>query len=251
MLLNHTSGIPDWISGAMIGKITANPQRIWEVYEYLDVAAAQEPYFPPGEGWRYSNTDYNLLGMVIEQATGRSWRDEVRERIIKPLNLENTRLPEPGDLSISDNHARGYFDMGGELIDLTKVDPSMAGAAGGHALITTTMDLARFLNVVLNGGLFQKSGTLDEMLAFVDVPDAVSGFRHITGYGLGIMKFLLPGNIEMLGHAGGTAGFSSFIYFLPKQEMTVSGMMSNMVSDQYQILSPALEILIPEFVSKR
>jgi CubicO group peptidase (beta-lactamase class C family) len=113
------------------------------------------------------------------------------------------------------------------------------------------MDLARFLNVVLNGGLFQKSGTLDEMLAFVDVPDAVSGFRHITGYGLGIMKFLLPGNIEMLGHAGGTAGFSSFIYFLPKQEMTVSGMMSNMVSDQYQILSPALEILIPEFVSKR
>jgi len=88
MLLNHTSGIPDWTTAAMIGKITANPQRIWEVHEYLDVAAAQEPYFPPGEGWRYSNTDYNLLGMVIDQASGRSWREEVRERIIKPLNLE-------------------------------------------------------------------------------------------------------------------------------------------------------------------
>ncbi|HDZ27262.1 MAG TPA: class A beta-lactamase-related serine hydrolase, partial [Candidatus Aminicenantes bacterium] len=75
MLLNHTSGIPDWITGAMIGKITANPQRIWEVDEYLDAAAAQEPYFPPGEGWRYSNTDYSLLGMVIERATGRSWRE--------------------------------------------------------------------------------------------------------------------------------------------------------------------------------
>jgi D-alanyl-D-alanine carboxypeptidase len=251
MLLNHTSGIPDWISGAMIGKITANPQRIWEVYEYLDVAAAQEPYFPPGEGWRYSNTDYNLLGMVIEQATGRSWREEVRERIIKPLNLENTRLPEHGDLSISDNHAHGYFDMGGELIDSTKIDPSMAGAAGGHALITTTMDLARFLNVVLAGELFQKPGTLDEMLAFVDVPDAARIIRHFTGYGLGIMKFLLPGNIEMFGHAGGTGGFASFIYFLPNQDMTVSGMMSNMASDQYQILSPALEILIPEFASQR
>ena len=251
MLLNHTSGIPDWITEAMIGEITADPQRIWEVDEYLDVAAAQKPYFPPGEGWRYSNTDYNLLGMVIEQATGRSWREEVRERIIKPLNLENTRLPEPGDLSISDNHAHGYLDMGGELIDFTKIDPSMAGAAGGHALITTTMDLARFLNVVLAGGLFQKPGTLDEMLAFVDVPDAVSVVRHITGYGLGIMKFLLPGNIEMLGHAGGTGGFASFIYFLPNQDMTVSGMMSNMESDQYQILSPALEILIPEFASQR
>lgn len=251
MLLNHTSGIPDWTTGAMIGKITANPQRIWEVDEYLDVAAAQEPYFPPGEGWRYSNTDYNLLGMVIEHATGRSWREEVRERIIKPLNLENTQLPEPGDLSISNNHVHGYLDMGGELIDFTKIDPSMAGAAGGHALITTTMDLARFLNVVLAGVLFQKPGTLDEMLAFVDVPDAVRIVRHFTGYGLGIMKFLLPGNIEMFGHAGGTAGFTSFIYFLPNQDMTVSGMMSNMESDQYQILSPALEILIPEFASQR
>ncbi len=113
------------------------------------------------------------------------------------------------------------------------------------------MDLARFLNVVLAGELFQKPGTLDEMLAFVDVPDAVRIVRYFTGYGLGIMKFLLPGNIEMLGHAGGTGGFASFIYFLPNQDMTVSGMMSNMESDQYQILSPALEILIPEFASQR
>jgi CubicO group peptidase (beta-lactamase class C family) len=88
------------------------------------------------------------------------------------------------------------------------------------------------------------------MLAFVDVPDAARITRYFTGYGLGIMKFLLPGNIEMLGHAGGTGGFASFIYFLPNQDMTVSGMMSNMVSDQYQILSPAFEILIPEFASQ-
>jgi D-alanyl-D-alanine carboxypeptidase len=251
MLLNHTSGIPDWITEAMMGEIVADPQRIWEVDEYLDVATAQEPYFPPGESWQYSNTNYNLLGLIIEHATGSSWREEIRERIIKPLNLEDTRLPEAGDLSILDNHAHGYLDMGGELIDFTKIDPSMAGAAGGHALITTTMDLARFLNVVLAGELFQKPGTLDEMLAFVDVPDAVRIVRHFTGYGLGIMKFLLPGNIEMLGNAGGTGGFASFIYFLPNQDMTVSGMMSNMESDQYQILSPVLEILMPEFASQR
>jgi len=251
MLLNHTSGIPDWLTEAMIGEIAANPQRVWEVDEFLAVAAAQEPYFSPGESWRYSNTDYNLLGLVIEQATGRSWREEVRERIIKPLNLENTLLPEPGDLSISDNHAHGYLDMGGKPIDFTKVDPSMAGAAGGHALITTTMDLARFLNAVLTGELFQNTGTLDEMLAFVDVPDDVEVSRYAAGYGLGMMRFLLPGNIEMLGHSGATGGFQSFIYYLLNQNITVSGMMSNMESDQYQILLPALEILMPEFASQR
>jgi len=66
-----------------------------------------------------------------------------------------------------------------------------------------------------------------------------------------MMRFLLPGDIEMLGHSGGTAGFSSFIYYLPDQNITVSGMMSNTESNQYQILSPALEILIPEFASQR
>jgi D-alanyl-D-alanine carboxypeptidase len=189
--------------------------------------------------------------MVIEKATERSWREEIRERIISPLKLENTRLPEPGDLSISDNHAHGYLDMGGKLMDFTKIDSSMAGAAGGHALITTTMDLARFLNALLGGELFQKTGTLDEMMAFVDVPEAVEMSGNAAGYGLGIMKLLLPGDIEMIGHAGGTGGFASFIYFLPDQNLTVSGMMTNMVSNQNKILLPAFEILFPEFVSQR
>ncbi|MCK4336964.1 MAG: beta-lactamase family protein [Candidatus Aminicenantes bacterium] len=251
MLLNHTSGIPDWLTEAIMGEIATNPQRVWKVNEYLDVAAAQEIYFLPGKGWKYSNTDYNLLGLVIEQATGRSWREEVGKRIIKPLNLENTLLPEPGDLSISDNHAHGYHDMGGELFDFTKVDSSMAGAAGGHALITTTFDLARFLNAVLTGELFQNAGTLDEMLELIEVPDDVVVSKYAAGYGLGIMRFILPGNIEMLGHSGATGGFQSFVYYLPTQNLTVSGMMSNVESDQYQILLPALKILIPEFASQR
>ncbi len=249
MLLNHTSGIPDWLTEAMMGEIFANPIRVWDVHEYLDVAAAQEPYFPPGEGWKYSNTDYNLLSLVIEQTTESSWREEVRERIVIPLNLESTRFPEPGDLSISDNHAHGYIDMDGKLIDFTKIDSSMAGAAGGHALITTTADLARFLNAALAGELFQNTATLDEMLAFVDVPEGAGVSRYPVGYGLGIMKFLLPGNIEMLGHPGSTGGFESFVYHLPTQHLTVSGMMSSTGSDEREVLTPTLELLVPEFLS--
>lgn len=113
--------------------------------------------------------------MIIEHATGSSWREEVRERIIKLLNLEDTRLPEPGDLSVSDNHAHGYVDMGGTQIDFTMIDSSMAGAAGGHVLITTTSDLARFLNAVWAGELFQNAGTLDAMLTFVEAPDDAEG----------------------------------------------------------------------------
>jgi len=156
MLLNHTSGMADCI-GPVMNEIIADTAKVWEVDEWLNVASAQEPYFAPGEDWTYSNTDYILLGLVIEQATGRSWRDSLRERIIKKLNLENTLLPEPGDLSIPGNYAHGYMDLGAGLIDVTEFDPSMADAAGGSALVTTTTDLARFLDALLAGEFFQNT----------------------------------------------------------------------------------------------
>jgi hypothetical protein len=65
------------------------------------------------------------------------------------------------------------------------------------------------------------------------------------------MKFVLPGNVEMLGDSGTTGGFQSFVYHLPAKNITISGMMNNMESNQYQILLPALEILVPEFAAQR
>ena len=71
MLLNHASGIPDWLADEAAAEIATNPTRVRTVDEYLTLAAAQEPYFAPGKGFTYSNTDYSLLGLAIEQATGR------------------------------------------------------------------------------------------------------------------------------------------------------------------------------------
>ena len=253
MLLNHTSGIPEWLGGAQIAEIGANPSKVWKVDEFLDLAAAQEPYFTPGQGWTYSNTDYNLLSLIIEQATGRPWREEVRERIIEELNLENTLLPEPGDTSIPGNHARGYQSMNGQLLDMTEVDPSMAGGAGGHALVTTAADLARFLDALLAGKLFQNDGTLDEMMTFVDAPNPW-GVIPLPGiewerynYGLGLEKLVLTDGGELIGHAGSTAGFASAVYYLPSQDITIEATINTMDlgSFYFQILLPALKVLAP------
>jgi len=243
MLLNHTSGIADFMIEAVYAEIVANPAKIWEADEWLDIAGAQEPNFAPGDSWAYCNTEYVLLGLVIEQATGQSWRQEVRERVIEELNLENTLLPEPGDTSIPIDHARGYHDVGGELVDFTGVDPSMAGAAGGHALVTTTADLVQFLDAVLAGELFQNAETLDEMLVFVDAP--YMGGQ--VGYGLGMVKYMLPGGVEMLGHSGGTAGYRCLVRHIPAQGITISMAMTNMESDPTLILFSVLEMLINEF----
>jgi len=248
MLLNHTSGMADCIEPVM-NEIVADPAKVWEVDAWLDVAAAQEPYFVPGESWTYSNTDYILLGRIIEQATGQSWREILRERIIEKLNLENTLLPEPGDLSIPGNYAHGYMDLGAGLVDVTGVDPSMADAAGGSALVTTTTDLTRFLDAVLAGEFFQNTGTLAEMLSFVDVPEGSTPISGLIGYGLAMMKSSFPGSIEMIGHSGDTAGFSAFAFHLPAEGITISGEINgwNPSGILFRVLLPALEVLIPEF----
>jgi D-alanyl-D-alanine carboxypeptidase len=247
MLLNHTSGIPEWLTDAVGAEIASEPNRVISDREYFKLAADQTPTFPPGEGFTYSNTDYNLLGLVIEQATGQSWRSEIRERLVEQLHLFNTLLPEPGESAIPGRHAHGYMDFGAGLMDMTEIDPSMAGAAGGHALVTTTDDLVRFLDSLLDGKLFRKAETLNEMLTFVGMTQGKPAVGFGVGYGLGLMKFLLPGSIEMIGHAGTTGGYQCFVYKLPNHEISISGMMNNMASDQMQLIGPALEILVPGF----
>jgi D-alanyl-D-alanine carboxypeptidase len=249
MLLNHTSGMADCIGPAQ-ADIIANLAKIWKIDEWLDIAAAQEPYFSPGQGWTYSNTDYILLGLVIEQATGRSWRKEFRKRIIEELNLENTLLPEPGDLSIPGNYSHGYMDLGTGLVDVTRVDPSMADAAGGSAGVMTAADMARFLDAVMAGDLFKNPETLNEMLtSSAEIPEGTLPFKGAVGYSLGMMKFVFSGGIEMVGHSGDTAGFSSFMFYLPKQGLSISGVVNDMdpLGMYYQVLIPSLEILVPGF----
>jgi D-alanyl-D-alanine carboxypeptidase len=164
MLLGHRSGLPEWDLPAVDEQVARNPAKVWTVSEFLDLAAAQPPVFAPGMGFFYSNTNYNLLGLIIERITGRSWRHAVTRRVIRPLRLTRTLLPAPGHRSIKGTHAHGYAEFEGKTIDVTGVDPSFAGAAGAGALVTTVHDLAEFLDALFRGRLFRHRATLRSML---------------------------------------------------------------------------------------
>src|SRR5215217_4186239 len=207
MLLGHRSGLPDWDSPDVESSAIGDLGKIWTESELLDLAAAKEPLFSPGADYSYSNTNYTLLGLIIEHATGRSWRDEVADGVIKPLELEATALPSPGDRSLGGSHAHGYVDVSGELLDISTVDPSMAGAAGGNALVTSASDLVRFFNALLAGRLFQHPETLKAMLDFKPATEEPGQ----VGYGLGILHRALPGGIETIDHLGGAAGYTAYV----------------------------------------
>jgi D-alanyl-D-alanine carboxypeptidase len=242
MLLNHTSGLPDYTATPTFDpEVAAHPRRRWTVGEFLDRAAAMPRTGAPGERFGYSNTDYNLLGLVIEHATGTSWRTVVRDRILQPLHLTHTSLPRPGSMPHGRDIAHAYQRVGGKLYDLTDVDSSMAGAAGGHAVLTTTADLSRFLRGVLGGRVFQKPETLAAMRTFVDTP--VEHGRN--GYGLGLERYVLPGGVEMVGHMGTTAGYRAFMFHLPAQHADFA-MVTTSPADPMPVLIPMLQLLVAE-----
>jgi D-alanyl-D-alanine carboxypeptidase len=238
MLLNHTSGLADFNDDAFYQAVVANPLRRWSVTELLDRAAALPPASAPGERFAYSNTNYTLLGLVIERATGRSWRTVVRERVIERLGLEHTSLPAPGRTVGGSGIAHAYEPVDGALRDFTDVDSSMSGAAGGHALLTTTADLTRFVDGLFAGRLFERRGTLRQMTRFVPASDP----DGLTGYGLGLERYRFPGGVEVIGHLGTTAGYRVLAGRLPAQRATLA-MAITTPDDPTPVLAPALELL--------
>ena len=238
MLLGHRSGIPEWDLPAVEEEVARHPAKVWKVSEFLDLAAAQPPVFAPGTGFFYSSTNYNLLGLIIERITGRSWRHEVTRRVIRPLRLTRTQLPAPGHRSIEGAHAHGYAELDGKTIDVTRVDPSFAGAAGACALVTTVHDLARFLDALFNGRLFRHRATLRQMLATAPA----QGDGGLVGYGLGIEQYALPGGVELVGHLGGTAGYRSFVGRVRPLGVTMA-LALNAQDDPTPLVIPAVEAL--------
>jgi D-alanyl-D-alanine carboxypeptidase len=237
MLLGHRSGIPEWDLPAQDEYAARHPAHVWTIAEILDLAAAQPPLFAPGTAYSYCNTEYNLLGLIIDRVSGHSWRHEITRRIVRPLRLTHTSLPAPGDLSINGAHAHGYLLLDGRMVDRTRLDPSIAGAAGGSGLITTTQDLARFWDALLNGRLFRHRETLKQMLTFGATPGAVT-----SGYGLGVEQYTLPDGIELIGHLGGAGTYRTFVARQRPQNATIAFAL-NFEDDPSPLIFPVVKTL--------
>ncbi|MEV6265124.1 serine hydrolase domain-containing protein [Streptomyces sp. NPDC051784] len=157
MLLQHTSGLPDYLTFLDPRAIIADPLAHQDTGELIELALGHEPAFEedgagPGDEWHYSNTNYLIAGMLIEKVTGRTYGEEIRRRILAPLHLSDTSVP--GDTtSIQGPHPRGYVRPGENqpLIDITVFNPSVAGAAG--EMISSGSDINRFLDALLGGRL--------------------------------------------------------------------------------------------------
>ncbi|MTD54921.1 serine hydrolase domain-containing protein [Amycolatopsis pithecellobii] len=202
-LLQHTSGLPNYLGKLMTLDPEALRNQGADPADLVKTAVQQPPLFAPGTGWTYSNTNYIVIGMLVEKVTGDTLSHQIDARIVRPLKLANTYLPLRGDTKLPEPHAVGYVPAKNGVIDFSDYDSTMAWAAGG--LVSTTKDVASFYEALL-GGRILPPAQLKEMKTAVPAPSL--GVAN-GSYGLGLFNVPLPCGGEYWGHEGSTFGFMS------------------------------------------
>lgn len=184
-LLQHTSGIHDDLPGYTTPEEYYQQRHdVYHPEQLVTRAMAHAPDFPPGEGWEYSNTGYVLLGVIIQKATGQPAHQEIEDRILRPLGLDQTRwmgtsptLPRP--------HAQAYQLFGpGSRVDVTDQIPV---DYENLSFVTTTRDENGFLRALLAGRLLP-TRQLAEMKQTVPVSAEVQQLWPGGRYGLGLVE---------------------------------------------------------------
>ena len=212
-LLSHTSGIKDYMEDPrFIPDVLTNPKKQYSPAKilgtYYGYQSNRKAVFPPGRDFDYSDVNYVLLAMIIEQVTGETYHAQLKARIFDRLGMNNSYLEyyeEPrGDKPLS--HAF-YSTM--DLI--AGVNTSFDWGGGG--IVSTCEELNTFFRALVDGKLFRKESTLKQMLAAAD--KGRGGMDY--DYGLGIMKRSIHG-LTFYGHGG---AYDCDVFYCPEKNISV------------------------------
>src|SRR5262249_52632931 len=129
-LLQQTSGLHDYLTDPRIFRPyrNGNVRYAWTPSQLLAIANAHKPNFHPGARWEYSNTNYLVLGLIVEAVTGKPLGSELKRRIFDRAGLRTTTFDTKP--TIAGRHMHGYFLLNRRLTDLSVLSPSAGWAAG-------------------------------------------------------------------------------------------------------------------------
>jgi len=219
-LMNHTSGLVRYEFKEQFTKdLTANPEKVWKPAELVAYLLDEKPPFEAGKGWDYSDTNYIVLGMIIEKVTGKKFYDEATRRLLKPLKLSDT-IPQDGPRlkGVVQGYAGPNNPFGGtdEMIVNGKfvINPQFEWTGGGYA--STTQDLARWVKIIYEGKAFSP-----DLLPQVVDGVAAPMLGRETRYGLGaIIRKTQVGT--SYGHSGFFPGYMTDMAYFPEQKIAVA-----------------------------
>ncbi len=263
-LLQHASGIPEYLFSESGRNRTVLSYfnwktRIWQPSELVDLVAKEPSLFEAGSRVEYNNTNYVLLGMILEKAAKRPLEVLLDREIFAPLKLQNTYLTlmnseknrlvsgyYPLDIPIPDwiiNFFSRKVEKTGNYLNTTRgFDSSYLWSAGG--MVSTTADMAKIVRALFTGGLVSQS-SLEEMKKWRN--GAVLGFP--LRYGLGLMT--MPSAFgELLGHGGMTPGYYSVSNYLPQRDIVLTLAQNIAPGQTYSVYYDLLDLINNGFLGK-
>jgi D-alanyl-D-alanine carboxypeptidase len=219
-LMNHTSGLVRYEFKEQFTKdLTANPEKAWKPAELVAYLLDEKPPFAAGKGWDYSDTNYIVLGMIIEKVTGRKFYDEANRRLLKPLKLTDT-IPQdrPRLKGVVQGYAGPNNPFGGTDAMIVNgkfaINPQFEWTGGGYA--STAQDLARWAKMIYEGKAFSPD-LLPQVLEGVPAPM----LGRETRYGLGaIIRKTSAGT--SYGHSGFFPGYMTDMMYFPDHRVAVA-----------------------------
>jgi D-alanyl-D-alanine carboxypeptidase len=217
--MTHTSGLVRYeFNPKFTQDLTANPDKVWTGADRLSYLFDAKPPFAPGKGWEYSDTNYIVLGMIIEHVSKSTFYDELQRRVLTPFGLKDT---VPADTRTVPGLVQGYagpnnpFGGSDEMIKDGKfaVNPQFEWTGGGLAV--TALDLAKWGKVLYEGKAFDAS----MMAPFLDGVPARLGPE--TKYGLGVI--IRPTALGVTyGHSGFMPGYQTELMYFPELKTSIA-----------------------------
>lgn len=222
-LLSHTSGVYDYFSNSLIDPaLLASKRRVWT--PAADMRYVKTPYFAPGGGWHYSNTNYVLLGQVAEKAGGASVAAELRTRFLGPLRLLSAsfQVVEAPRIAVAHAYTFASGSTAARPIDQadgTAVAPftsvtSASGAAG--SLAVSSWDLARWAQALYDGRVLRP----DSLAAMLDTTPTLA-WSPLKPYGLGMQTIEIDG-WPTVGHGGRLIGSQAVVRYFPDLGVSIA-----------------------------
>lgn len=231
-LIKHRSGIHNFTDDDAYLTYMYNPKTRAEL---LDVFVQLPSDFEPGTQHAYSNTNYVLLGLIVERLTKDSYADALSKRIVDKLGLQNTYCGVAADPN--KNEARSYFFDGSDWVFEKETDMSIPLGAG--AVVSTAEDLVKFVEGIFTYQLLSRA-SVDQMIIQED------------GYGMGI--FSIPFyEMTAYGHNGKLDGFQSMMAYFPNEKVSIAFSANGVNADANEFLIGVLSIyynkpfVIPRF----
>jgi CubicO group peptidase (beta-lactamase class C family) len=226
-LLKHTSGLPDYFtdetndgSPNIINQLLMNPNKLWSAEELIQFSKKyMTPHFVPGKGYHYTDTEYVLLALIIENVSGLSLDEFFMQYIFQPLKMNSSYINLKSKAINNKLPVVKFYASQYELSSLK----SLSADWGGGGLVSSTQDLITFLKAFNTDKIIKK----ETRIAMQNWINETKGMD----YGFGIRQVSLgqltdtESDLQLIGHSGSTA---SFLWYCPQLDTYISGTLNQL-----------------------